>query len=121
MTFDIWTSVLRDLIPAQAIRAVRQYLLAMVCNANEDYIWQVVCERDGSIDMKYIGFCPLDTSRERHYDTYDDAPDWIRHGIAVLQIMPPDPYDSTVFGLGRRIDTATFWIVQPVETLANDT
>ena len=122
---------MRDTTPARTIETIitkddsafhpmLRMQLRMICNVDEDYVWRVMFTPDNSIYMTYIGFSPIDSSREYRYDTYDDAPEWVKDRLAVLNMMPPNPKDSPVFGVGRRIDPDTFWIVQPMETIGND-
>ena len=90
-------------------------MLKMVCNPHEDYIWRVWIDPDGTVVMSYIGYCPIDTKRRLEYQTVEDLPEWVKDRLAVLNMMPPDPNDSVVFGVGRRVDETTWWVVEPAE------
>ena len=103
----------------------RRWFMArmVICNENEDYIWRVEVLPDGSVTMQYIGYCPIDTEKSLEYQSYEELPEWAKDRMAVLNMMPPHPNESVVFGVGRRIDATTWWIVeQPEERLrGNDT
>jgi hypothetical protein len=90
-------------------------MLQMVCHAYEDYIWRIQMHPDRSIVMSYIGYCPIDTPRRVEYPTIEDIPEWVKDRLAVLNMMPPNPTDSVVFGVGRRVDASTWWVVEPAE------
>jgi hypothetical protein len=94
-----------------------------MCNENEDYIWRVEVLSDGSVTMQYIGYCPIDTEKSLEYSSYEELPEWAKDRMAVLNMMPPYPNESVVWGVGRRIDATTWWIIeQPEERLrGNDT
>jgi hypothetical protein len=85
----------------------------MICEPYEDYIWRVSFEKNGAIDVRYIGYCPIDTPRREVYRTFESLPEWMKDRLAVLNMMPPDPLSSVVFGVGRRIDETTWWVVEP--------
>lgn len=65
--------------------------------------------------MNYIGYCPIDTNRRLEYLTLEEIPEWVKNRLAVLNMMPPNPTDSIVFGVGRRVDAVTWWVVEPAE------
>jgi hypothetical protein len=91
--------------------------LRMVCDPMQDYVWRVSIGLDNAIRSTYIGFCSIDGSRTYTYYPPETAPDWLIDRLAVLQLMPPDPESSVVFGVGRRIDDRVYWVVQPIATL----
>jgi len=88
--------------------------LRMICDPNTDRIWRV-SEDDGQITVSYIGFVKMRGERIKYYSTLDTMPNWMQDRIAVLRMMPRDPNTSVVFGVGRRIDETTFWVVAPEE------
>ena len=90
-------------------------MLRMVCEPHEDYIWRVWIEPNGSVRVSYIGHCPIDTPRKAVYQTFESLPEWMKDRLAVLNMMPPNPTDSVVFGVGRRVDETTWWVVESAE------
>ena len=90
-------------------------MLKMVCEPYEDYIWRIQVQPEGHITMSYIGYCPIDTPRIASYSSLEKLPEWIKDRIAVLNMMPPNPTDSIVFGVGRRVNEETWWVVEPAE------
>ena len=88
-------------------------MLHMVCEPYEDYIWRVVVSPDRSVVTNYIGYCPIDTEPRVEYQSFENLPEWVKDRIAVLNMMPPNPTDSVVFGVGRRVDETTWWVVEP--------
>ena len=93
----------------------RSSIARMICAENEDYIWRVYKKPNGSIAMQYIGWCPIDTEHDLEYQSYGELPEWVKDRLAVLNMMPPHPNDSVVFGVGRRVDLDKWWIVEPAE------
>jgi len=86
--------------------------MRMICDPENDYIWRVELHDDGRAKVSYIGFCPIDDDAPKKYDALSDMPEWMQHRIAALYMMPPDPEESAVFGIGRRINDTVYWIVQ---------
>ena len=93
-------------------RSTRRNALHMICDPEKDYIWRIELHEGGSVTSKYIGFCPIDEDRDIEYQDISDVPDWIQHRIAALRMMPPNPNDSVVYGVGRRVDESIYWVVQ---------
>jgi hypothetical protein len=96
------------------------YRLRMMCDPAEDYVWRVIFWDTSSIGVEYIGNLPIDCKRSAYYYTFDTLPEWVKDRIAVLNMLPPDPNESVVYGVGRRVDEVTYWIVQPMETVGVD-
>ena len=95
------------------METLRAYqLMEMICAPDQDYIWRVEIHDGGSTDVRYIGFCPVDNGDAKVYDDFADIPDWMQHRVAALCMMPPDPNTSSVYGVGRRINDNTYWVVQ---------
>ncbi len=90
-------------------------MLNMVCHAHEDYVWRIKMEPEGKVVMSYIGYCPVDTPRLIVYSSFEKIPEWVKDRLAVLNMMPPNPTDSAVFGVGRRVDEDTWWVVETAE------
>lgn len=88
--------------------------LHMICDPEEDRIWRLSQTKNGIL-MSYIGFVKIESDVTKQYPTLDKAPDWVQDRVAVLRMMPKDPNTSVIFGVGRRIDETTFWIIQPEE------
>jgi hypothetical protein len=88
--------------------------LKMICDPLTDRIWRVA-QSEGLVTISYIGFVKMKGERIKEYSTLDKAPNWIQDRVAVLRMMPKDPNTSIVFGVGRRIDETTFWVVAPEE------
>lgn len=86
--------------------------LKMICAPESDYVWRVHIKSDTSVEVKYIGYNPIDGKRSTVYATFDMIPDWMQGRIAVLRMMPPDPQESVVFGVGRRVSEDVYWVVQ---------
>jgi hypothetical protein len=96
------------------------YMLYMLCDPAQDYVWRVEFLADIDIHVEYIGNLPIDGDRSIHYHTFDTLPEWIKDRIAVLNMLPPDPNESVVYGVGRRVNEVAYWIVQPMETVGVD-
>lgn len=86
--------------------------LAMICAPDQDYIWRVEIHDTGLTEVRYIGFCPVDDSGVTMYDDLSDIPEWMQHRVAALHMMPANPNDSSIYGIGRRIDEGVYWVVQ---------
>jgi hypothetical protein len=87
-------------------------LAQMICDPDKDFIWRIEECDDGTIDCMYIGFCPIDSERLKTYATSEELPEWIKDRVAVLRMMPADPNDSVVFGVGRRVSESIYWVVE---------
>lgn len=77
-----------------------------------DAIWRVEEFSNGSAQSMYIGLSPIDSERIINYKTVSEIPEWINDRIAVLRMLPCDPTNSVVFGVGRRISEHVFWVVE---------
>lgn len=77
-----------------------------------DAIWRVEEFSNGSAQSMYIGLSPIDSERIITYNTVSEVPEWINDRIAVLRMLPCDPTNSVVFGVGRRISEHVFWVVE---------
>lgn len=77
-----------------------------------DAIWRVEEFSNGSAQSMYIGLSPIDSERIITYNTVSEIPEWINDRIAVLRMLPCDPTNSVVFGVGRRISEHVFWVVE---------
>lgn len=86
--------------------------LSMICTPESDYVWRVHMLPRGRVEIKYIGYNPIDEERTKVYSTFEEIPEWIRGRVAVLQMMPADPQESVVFGVGRRVSEDVYWVVQ---------
>lgn len=86
----------------------------MICDPEQDRIWRLSQDERG-VHLSYIGFVKIESYVTKHYSTLDKTPDWVQDRVAVLRMMPKDPNTSVIFGVGRRIDETTFWIIQPEE------
>lgn len=86
--------------------------LAAVCEPESDMVWRLEEKEDGSVEAIYIGFGPIDSDRIKLYANFGSLPEWMQDRVAVLRMMPCDPHESVVFGVGRRIAEETFWVVQ---------
>jgi len=87
-------------------------MLRMICDPDQDVVWRVTVG-DPEVRMSYIGYVKRYDYSAREYSTLDNAPEWVKHRLAVLNMMPANPNESVVRGVGRRVDHNTFWIVEP--------
>jgi hypothetical protein len=87
-------------------------IMAMICDPESDYVWRIDTNYDGLVSVQYIGFCPIDDRDVTLYDDISKIPDWMQHRVAALNMMPPHPTESSIYGVGRRIDDTVFWVVQ---------
>jgi hypothetical protein len=94
---------------------LHRQLMEMVCNPAEDYLWRLYIDESDSVIMEYIGSVPITTDRKILYPCLDMCPEWVKDRVAVLYMLPPNPIDSIVFGVGRRTGPHSFWIVAPGE------
>lgn len=95
-------------------------MLRMICDPEEDVIWRVTLCKDGTVRMSYIGYMRAYDYVTKTYSTLDKLPEWLKDRIAVLRMMPPNPNDSVVYGVGRRIDDKSYWIVEPTDINAEN-
>jgi hypothetical protein len=104
----------------RAVHEIRNHpgwrgMLQMICDPEQDVVWRVAFHANGSLNMSYIGYVkrrPHDYE-VREYSSIDKTPEWVKDKLAVLNMMPPNPNESVVYGVGRRVDHRTFWIVEP--------
>lgn len=92
-------------------RHVRTALM-VVCAPESDYVWRVDLSDMRNIEFKYIGYNPIDSKRVTIYHTFEALPEWVQGRIAVLRMMPPDPTESAVFNVGRRVSETVYWVVK---------
>ena len=88
-------------------------MLRMICDPDQDVVWRVTVNDNAAVTMSYIGYLKRHDYKSIEYSTLDKAPEWVKDRLAVLNMMPPDPNESVVYGVGRRVDHSTFWIVEP--------
>lgn len=86
-------------------------VLAMT-TADTDAFWRIEELSNGEVQSMYIGLGPIDSERIVMYNTTSDLPEWAKDRIAVLRMLPCDPTNSVVFGVGRRISEHIFWVVE---------
>jgi hypothetical protein len=87
-------------------------MLRMICDPENDVVWRVTVG-DPDVTMSYIGYLKRHDYKSIEYSTLDKAPEWVKDRLAVLNMMPSNPNESVVYGVGRRVDRNTFWIVEP--------
>jgi hypothetical protein len=80
--------------------------------ADTDAFWRIEEFADGQVRSMYIGFAPIDSKRVIDYNSSSDLPEWVKDRVAVLRMLPCDPTNSVVFGVGRRISEHVFWVVE---------
>lgn len=89
-------------------------MLRMICDPENDVVWRVTLGKP-EVRMSYIGYVKRHGYKTIEYSTLDTAPEWLKDRLAVLNMMPANPNESVVRGVGRRVDQNTFWIVEPVD------
>lgn len=99
---------------------VRCANLSMICDPHQEYIWRVYITERGDTICEHVGYLPIDICTTSRYSSLDKTPEWMQDRVAVLRMMPPDPNDSIIYNVGRRVNECTFWVVQPVETVGVD-
>ena len=90
-------------------------MLRMICEPESDVVWRVTLGNP-EVRMSYIGYVKRHSYKTIEYSTLDNAPEWVKNRIAVLNMMPANPNESVVRGVGRRVSYNTFWIVEPEDT-----
>ena len=63
-----------------------------------------------AVDIICFGLEGIDTSVCRRYMSINETPQWIREKLAVLTMIDDKLPTEEVDGVGRRIDTNTFWV-----------
>ena len=110
------------------MRAVREVqrspgwvsMLRMICDPESDVVWRVTLGNP-EVKMSYIGYVKRHSYRTIEYSSIDKTPEWVKDRLAVLNMMPANPNESVVRGVGRRVDQNTFWIVEPENSDGIDT
>jgi len=77
-----------------------------------DKTWRVELDVTGIVKVGYIGFIPIVTREVLSYDDLSDIPEWMQHRVAALRMMPPNPHESKVEGVGRRVNENVYWILE---------
>ena len=80
-------------------------------SVSDDNIYRVTVNPNTKVvDIICFGLEGIDTSVCRRYMGINETPQWIREKLAVLTMMDDTPPTEEVDGVGRRIDTNTFWV-----------
>ncbi len=87
----------------------------MVCDEHVDRLWRVEGGPDDKWLVEYIGYVPHAGPAFREYQSSTDFPMWLKERIAVLSMLDTDPHGSIVWGVGRRVNTYIYWVVEPRE------
>lgn len=113
---DIYLSLDDRIVWSQITGVAPTYLSAGAVLAmttyEEDVIWRIEEFSDGKVQSMYIGFAPIDSKRILDYNSSSELPEWVKDRVAVLRMLPCDPTNSVVFGVGRRISEHVFWVVE---------
>ncbi len=64
----------------------------------------------GKVEITSFGFKALDATATGHYMSIGDTPKWIQRKVAVLMMTNDTPPTEPVEGVGRRIDSNTYWV-----------
>ena len=59
-----------------------------------------------------LGIGSADRDVEGVYATTDDVPAWMQERIAVLSMMKVNPPQTTVEGIGMRVDNDVYWVLK---------
>lgn len=100
---------------------LRRVVLRMVCDEAVDMLWRIEKKPDEVYELMYLGHLPIDGPRVLQYSDYSKLPEWVKDRIAVLSMLKPHVYESMVYGVGRRVDTDTYWVVEPRGTNGSHT
>jgi len=90
--------------------------IGALCDPDKDYVWRL--DTQGKI-LSYIGYHPSPgNTRPGVYENLDTLPEWLKDRVAVLRTLRES---KTLYGYGRRIGDAVFWIVEPEGDHGDDT
>ena len=62
------------------------------------------------VDILCFGLEAIDASALGLYDSIHDTPMWVQERVAVLMLTSGTPPTEPVEGVGRRIDSNTYWV-----------
>ena len=62
------------------------------------------------VEVTQIGINCVDNDVSGRYHSVDDLPDDIQSKLVRLMLCSPEPPNSTIEGVGRRIDEHIFWV-----------
>ena len=86
--------------------------ISMVCDEHIDKLWRLEGGPDDHWTLEYIGFTPSDWPQHMKFSSREEFPTWLEERVAVLSMLDTDPHNSIVFGVGRRISTYVYWVVE---------
>lgn len=64
------------------------------------------------VEVACLGMDSVDSEAEGVYANTSLLPDWMQGKLALLSMMKVDPPQTTVEGVGMRIDQNVFWVLQ---------
>lgn len=99
-------------IPGVAPMSLTATMILKMAEYDTEAVWRVEEFSNGSVQSMYIGLSPIDSERIVTYNSVLEIPEWINDRMAVLRMLPCDPTNSVVFGVGRRISEYVFWVVE---------
>lgn len=77
----------------------------------DDNIYRVHIATDtGYVKVSCIGLESVDATVDGNYAGTHNLPDWMQEKLAVLSMMSSKPPTKLVDGVGRRINSDTYWV-----------
>lgn len=78
-----------------------------------DNVYRVYIHPDSKhIEVVCLGMDSVDSEAEGIYHDTSHLPDWMQDRLAVLSLMKVDPPQTTVDGVGMRVDNHVYWIIK---------
>lgn len=94
--------------------------MAMVCDEHVNRLWRLKGGRGDAWTMDYIGYTPCDPPTTIEFQSSSEFPEWLKRRVAVLSMLDTDPHHTIVWGVGRRVDTKVYWVVEPGDGHGDD-
>lgn len=98
---------------AAAMAAKKVEALRAQWEGGMDNVYRVYIHPDSKrVEVVCLGMDSIDSEAEGIYHDTSHLPDWMQERLAVLSLMKVDPPQTTVDGVGMRVDNHVYWIIK---------
>lgn len=78
---------------------------------DDDNIYRVkLCPDTGHAHVSCLGLESVDSTVDGNYNTVNELPAWMKEKLTLLSMLTATPPTEPVEGVGRRINTDTYWV-----------
>jgi len=85
-----------------------------ISSSGDDTVYRVVVGeyKENYVEVQCIGMYCVDNVISGSYSALEELPQWMQEKVALLMMTSFTPPTKEVEGVGRRINSYTFWVYQ---------